>query len=197
MTSQLTYFSLNYTISKSQIANLTTNIIFPLKLKECILSSYIFANIRLMEANSRQGIGSFTFSSGSRQNTKSQSQVIHGKHNNTLILSSVFRYSAQARFWYVIAIKKLLLKRRLDPNLILCIRGQIIQGRNMELQFIRLRKLSKAGAHAYKLLVTETLAQLQYAFRDIINTIFVLAEAISSIRPINELLYVCSNAEKE
>lgn len=60
----------------------------------------------------------------------------------------------------------------------------------MKLQFVGLREFSETCSHANKLFVTEALAQFKYPFRNIINTITVLAETVCSIWSVNELLYI-------
>jgi len=163
-------------------------------LKERVLGANIFADIRLMKAYGGHGIGGLAVRCGTRQDAEAQRQVVHGVNHHALVLAGVLRDATQSGFGYVVAVEKLLLEGGLHPHLVLGVGRQVVERRDMELQFVGLGELAEAGAHAHQLLVAEALAQLQNPLRDVVDPILVLPKAICSIWPVNQMLHICANA---
>lgn len=85
----------------------------------------------------------------------------------------------------MIAVQERLLARRLQPDLVLSVRRQIIEGGDVELEFVRLREFAHACADADQLVAGETFGQLQNRFGDIVDFAVVLAEAVGAVRPVD------------
>lgn len=80
------------------------------------------------------------------------------------------------------------------PHLVLGIGSQVVQSGDVEFQFVRLGEFTKTSAHANQLFVTKAFGKFQYLFGDVIDAIQMFAEAIGTIRAINQLFDIGANA---
>lgn len=97
----------------------------------------------------------------------------------------------------MVAVQELLFKRLFHPHFVLGIGSQIVQGSNVEFQFVRLGEFTKTGTNTNQLLVAKAFGQLQDFLRHIVNTIQVFPEAVCTIGTVNQLFHVGANAARE
>lgn len=97
----------------------------------------------------------------------------------------------------MVAVQELLFERLFHPHFVLGIGGQIVQGSNVEFQFVRLGEFTKTGTNTNQFLVAKAFGQLQDFLGDIVNTIQVFPEAVCTIGTVNQLFHVGAYAARE
>ena len=80
---------------------------------------------------------------GLSRHTKPQRQVTHTVHNHTLVLGSVLCDPPQPGLHHMVPVQELLLGTGLHPDLVLCVRGEEVEGCYVESELACLSELAK------------------------------------------------------
>ena len=78
--------------------------------------------------------------------SKAERKITHTVDYNSLVLGSVLCDPAQARLHHVVAVQELLLRPGLGPHLVLGVRGEEVQGRDVQPELSGLSELSETGS---------------------------------------------------
>lgn len=88
-------------------------------LSQCLFMSHIFPNVCLMKYHNRHGVYFPAVLCGLCCHPKTQRDICHGVHDNSLVLRSVFSDSPKSRFQHMVPIQEGLLCSRFYPHFIL------------------------------------------------------------------------------
>ncbi len=108
--------------------------------------SNVLPNVRLVEADDGHWVCVAALRRRLGRHPESQWQVRHGVGDDALVLVRVLRDPAQAGLDHVVSVEELLLRRRLQPDLVLRVRRQVVEGGHVQTELARLRELAEAGA---------------------------------------------------
>ena len=78
--------------------------------------------------------------------SEAEREITHTVDNHSLVLGSVLRDPAQAGLHHVVAVQELLLRPGLGPHLVLGVRGEEVQGRDVQPELSGLGELSETGS---------------------------------------------------
>lgn len=68
----------------------------------------------------------------------------------------------------------------------LCVRCQVVQGRYVKPEFAGFSELAEASAEAHEVIRSYRARQREYLLRNVVHPVFLLPEAINSIRTIHQ-----------
>ena len=121
-------------------------------LHQLLLISDILADVGLVETHDGHWVRVTAIRRGFSGDPESQRQVTHRVHDNTLVLVRVFRDPAKPRFDHIVSVEKLLLGRRLQPDLVVGVRRQVIERGHVEPELLRLGELAEASSKGKQVL---------------------------------------------
>lgn len=163
-------------------------------LKERILLPEILANISLMEGHNGRRLELSSLGSGSSRHPKSQWDFRHGIHDDPLVLRGVLGNTAEMSLEDMVAIQVGHLTIWLDPHLVLRVRANGVESRNVQAELSRLCKLAKADSQGGEVIPSNTGCLLHNRLGHIVDTVPVKAEAVRFILSVNQVLDVPTNA---
>ena len=121
-------------------------------LHQLVLIPDVLSDVGLVKAHYGHGVRVTAVRRRLCRHAESQREVTHGVHDDALVLVRVFRDPAEARLDDVVAVEELLLGRRLEPDLVLRVRHQVVESRHVEPELSRLGKLAETGAQGKQVL---------------------------------------------
>ena len=99
-----------------------------------------------MEGDDVHGVCVPTLGGGLGRHSEAQGEVGHAVDDAALVLGRVLCDPAQARLHHVVAVQELLLRPGLGPHLVLGVRGEEVQGRDVQPELSGLGELSETGS---------------------------------------------------
>jgi len=150
-----------------------------------------------MKANDVVWIRVSTIGGGLRSDAETERHVGHRIHDHTLIPSSVLGDSSKTRLQHVIAVQVLLLGRRLQPDLVLGVRRDVVERRDGQSELVAVRVLADTGAERRELIATNVRGILQHFLAHVVDTIIVQPEAVRAIGTVNQLSHVLADVFSE
>ena len=115
-------------------------------LHQLVLISDVFSDVGLVETHDGHGVRVTAVCRRFGGHPESQRKVTHRVNDDALVFVRVFRDPAQPRLDNVVSVQKLLRGRRLQPDLVVRVRRQVVQRGHVESELFRLGKLAEAGS---------------------------------------------------
>ena len=143
-----------------------------------------FSDVGLMEANDAHRIGVSAIGRRPRRDPEPQRQIVHGVNHDALVLVRALRDPAQSGFQHVVSVEILLLRRRLQPDLVLGERGQIVQGRDVQPELPRFRELAETRAKGDEVGSGHVGRLLHDLLIDVEHPVSVESKAVAAAAPI-------------
>ena len=116
------------------------------------LAPDVLAHIGLVEADHGHGVGVPALCRRPRGHAEAEGEVAHGVDDAALVLLRPLRDPAQAGLAGVVAVEELLLRGGLEPDLVLGVRREEVEGGDVETELLRLGELAEAGAEGDEVL---------------------------------------------
>jgi len=114
------------------------------------------------------------------------------------MLRGVLAHSADMRLHNVVAVEVGHLAVRFDPDLILCMGRDVVEGRNVQLKLARLlRKLPQACSDAEQLVASDGGGELCDAFADVVDPLALETEYVPIIGAVDEMGDIASHVGGE
>ena len=115
-------------------------------LHQLVLISDVLSDVGLVETYDGHGVRVTAVCRRFCCHPESQGEVTHRVHDGALVLVRVFRDPAESRFAHIVSVEKLLLGRRLQPDLVVRVRRQVVERSHVEPELFRLGELAKASS---------------------------------------------------